>query len=73
MRHHWGGQIIYFPKGLSLDALSRDMQLYAEFNGTNHADLARKYDLSLQQVYARLRHFRESRFKEQQGDMFPDE
>lgn len=72
MRHHWGGQIVYFPKGQSLDALARDIKMYAEFNGSNHAALARRYDLSLQQVYGRIRFIRESRFAEQQGDMFED-
>lgn len=51
LTNNWRGQIIYFPKnhGGTLD--ERDKQIYAEFNGKNHQQLAKKYDLAVQQVY----------------------
>jgi Mor family transcriptional regulator len=51
MCQHWGGQLLYFPKGESLHRATRDMQIYREFNGTNQAELAQKYDTSTQHVY----------------------
>ena len=41
LTNNWRGQIIYFPKnhGGTLD--ERDKQIYAEFNGKNHQQLAK--------------------------------
>ena len=72
MRHYWGGQLVYFPKGLKLEIVDRDIHMYAEFNGYNHAVLAKKYDLSMQAVYNRLRIVRESKISENQADLFKD-
>jgi Mor family transcriptional regulator len=47
----WGGQNVYFPKGLIYQLSIRDRQIFDEFNGKNHADLARKYKVSLQWIY----------------------
>ena len=47
----WGGQNIYFPKGLIYQLSIRDRQIFEEFNGKNHADLARKHKVSLQWIY----------------------
>ncbi|MEW8522511.1 MAG: Mor transcription activator family protein [Candidatus Thiodiazotropha endolucinida] len=69
MRHIWGGQLIYFPKGDSLEVAARDIQMYADFNGHNHDELARKYQLSIQQVYKRLRLVRDSEIARIQGDL----
>ncbi|MCU7877262.1 MAG: DNA-binding protein [Candidatus Thiodiazotropha sp. (ex Lucinoma borealis)] len=69
-RHNWGGQLIYFPKGDSLEVAARDLQMYADFDGTNHSDLARKYGISAVQVYQRLRLVREAEFAENQQDLF---
>lgn len=51
MSAHWGGQNIYFPMNLSNKISQRDTQIYKEFNGTNHSELARKYGVSLQWIY----------------------
>jgi Mor family transcriptional regulator len=66
MRRDWGGQLVYFPKGDSMEILERDLQMYADFNGSNHAQLAQSYNLSVQQVYKRLRLVRESKFAKRQ-------
>lgn len=47
----WGGQQIYFPRGIHVRISKRDMELYDNFNGTNHNDLAAKYNVSVQWVY----------------------
>ena len=51
MAAHWGGQLVYFPKGLSYELSKRDRRIFAEFSGTNHADLAIRYGVSVQWVY----------------------
>lgn len=47
MMRNWGGQSIYFPKGISGRASERDYQIYSECDGRNYAELAKKYNLTL--------------------------
>ena len=49
LRFYWGGQLVYFPKGG--DTERRDKELYADFDGYNHAELVGKYKVSLAHVY----------------------
>ena len=49
----FGGQTIYFPARPA--AGQRDAEILAEFDGSNHEALARKYHISLQWVYHILR------------------
>lgn len=51
MMRNWGGQSIYFPKGVSGKASDRDYQIYSECNGRNYAELAKTYNLTLQWIY----------------------
>jgi Mor family transcriptional regulator len=59
MAKHWGGQNLYFPKGLSFQVSQRYLEIYNEFNGRNHAELAMKYDLTVQWVYRIIKLFRQ--------------
>ncbi len=43
---YFGGQYYYFPKIDKALSLQRDKKIRKEFNGSNHRELARKYDLS---------------------------
>jgi Mor family transcriptional regulator len=70
MSAHWGGQNIYFPMGLSVKLSRRDRQIYDEFNGTNHSDLARKYSVSLQWIYKIVKAVRKDEIARRQVDMF---
>ncbi|ARU23629.1 Mor transcription activator family protein [Ralstonia syzygii] len=70
MAAHWGGQNIYFPMGLSLKLSQRDQQIYGEFNGTNHSDLARKHGVSLQWVYKIVKAMRQEDIARRQGALF---
>lgn len=72
MRQAWGGNLIYFPKGTALDVTERDMQMWNDFNGTNHDVLVKRYGLCLQNVYKRLALVRNKVANEQQQDMFED-
>lgn len=51
IRSHWGGQLVYISKGHSWMVAKKYDVIWGEFDGKNHAALARKFDLSLKQVY----------------------
>lgn len=70
MASHWGGQNIYFPMGLSYRLSQRDRQIYDEFNGHNHSELARKYGVSLQWIYKIIKTVRREDMARRQSDMF---
>ncbi len=72
MAKHWGGQSVYVPMGLSYNVSDRDKKIYADFNGTNHSDLVRKYGVSLQWIYKIVKAVRQSEMKRIQRDLFPD-
>jgi Mor family transcriptional regulator len=72
MAGHWGGQNVYFPMGLSYKLSQRDRQIFDEFNGTNHSDLARKYVVSLQWIYKIVKAVRQEEMARRQGDMFAE-
>jgi len=44
----WGGQLIYITKRQA--RMARDLQIYAEFTGTNFDELKARYDLSERQL-----------------------
>lgn len=70
MALHWGGQNLYFPMGKALKLSRRDRQIYAEFNGENHSELARKFGLSLQWVYAIVKAVRQEELERRQSKLF---
>ncbi len=51
----WGGSSVYIPKNLAARFHKRDAMLYREFTGSNIAELAQKYGLTQQRVYAILK------------------
>lgn len=57
LRHTWGGQLVYFP----VDRSRRDAQVYEEFTGDNHAELARTYHVCVQTIYKIVKAERERR------------
>jgi Mor family transcriptional regulator len=73
MAAHWGGQVIYFPKGLFYKLSQRDLCIFDEFNGTNHSDLALKYGVSLQWVYKIIKTVRAQEIKQRQGSLALDD
>jgi Mor family transcriptional regulator len=72
MASHWGGQNIYFPMGLSYKLSQRDRQIFDDFNGANHSELARKYGVSLQWIYKVVKTVRQEEIARRQGDMFAE-
>lgn len=66
----WGGLNLYMPKALELFACEREKQIYNEFNGVNHAYLAKKYGLSLQWIYKIVKRVQKEETAKRQFDMF---
>lgn len=57
----WGGAMIYIPKAASNLLSRRNEKILAEFNGSNHAALGRKYKVSIQWIYSLIRKHRNGR------------
>jgi len=72
MRADWGGQAIYFAKGLAIDISRRDLEMFEKFNGHNHAELAREYDLSVIHIYRRIKSVGDALRAKRQGDLFQE-
>ncbi|HFE44879.1 MAG TPA: DNA-binding protein [Nannocystis exedens] len=73
LRKAWGGEVVYIPKGLSIDLSERDRQFYREWNGTpDHLRiLCSRYGLSLQSGYAIIRAVRRLLADERAQDIGP--
>lgn len=54
VRERFGGTPVYWAKGESMRQRRRRARMWAEFTGRNHAELARRYGVCLQQVYRSL-------------------
>lgn len=72
MAADWGGQNIYFPMGLVYKLSKRDRQIYTDFNGSNHAELARRYNVTATHIYRIIRAVREEEFRKRQGGLFDE-
>lgn len=70
IRTEWGGQLVYIPKGTLFALTQRDLEIWREFNGHNHADLARKNNVTLQRIYQIVAAMREQEVRRRQGKLF---
>lgn len=55
IRTNFGGSMLYIPKGLDFDNTQRNQKIISEFNGKNHAELCKRYKISLQWLYKILK------------------
>ena len=67
MMQVWGGQNVYFPMGMVWKVSQRDREIFREFNGRNHHELARKFGVSLQWVYSVVKRVRKEELDRMQG------
>lgn len=70
--HTWGGAVIYIPRNLVLLISERDRQIYREFNGHNHQELARKYNVSVVWIYQIVKKIRKEEIARRQMDLFAE-
>ena len=68
-----GGTAIYFAKGLAMHISSRDRELYARFNGHNHRELARMYNITETRVRQIIAAIERERFLARQNKLFEDD
>lgn len=72
MAADWGGQNIYFPMGLVFKLTKRDRDIYRDFNGSNHAELSRRNEVSVTHIYRIIRAVRDEEFRRRQGGLFDE-
>lgn len=71
LREIYGGDQPYIPKDDErLD--KRDWEIWQEFNGTNHAALAKKHGLTERQIYNRIAIIRPIAQARMQGNLFEE-
>lgn len=66
----WGGQVIYFPKGMRKRVTEKHLQIYQEFTGHNHAELAQRHGMSMHWVYTIIKRVGDAIRAKKQPDMF---
>ena len=66
LRDVYGGDAVYIPRGLALMLSRRDLEIYAEFTGSNHFALAKKHSLTERQVYNIIERVRREDFTKRQ-------
>jgi Mor family transcriptional regulator len=57
----FGGEQIYMPKNKDHNTMLMQHALFKEFDGTNHAELGRKYNISVPHVYRVLKKLQDER------------
>lgn len=70
MSEHWRGQNIYFPMARSYMANQIHEQIYARFNGHNHAQLAKEFGFSTVWIYKTIKRMRALDIAKRQKDLF---
>lgn len=68
--HLWGGQVVYIPKGVSIQASKLHQQIYDDWTGHNHPEVASKHGVSVQYVYRVIKRMRKAIIARDQGDLF---
>ncbi len=66
----WGGQLIYFPKGMIRTLSKRDREIYAKFDGSNQGALAKEFNMSIQWVYRIVKLMRAEELARRQHGLF---
>lgn len=71
----WGGQVLYMPKGIHLQASKLHQQIFDEWTGRNQREIAMKHNISLAFVYKVVKRMRLAVIARNQRDLFlpPDD
>lgn len=69
----FGGEVVYIPKGILLPLSGRDWEIYNNFNGNNHRELAHEYKVSVAWVYQIIKKVHKMEINKRQLDMFAEE
>ena len=71
----FAGQLIYVPMGFAVRISERDQAMYAEYldNGRDAAAIAKKFGVSVQTAYKRIRLVEAAAYADAQGALFDQE
>ena len=69
LARNYGGSYMYVPKDSEFQLTKRDLEIYGRMIGGNANELAREFDLSVQQIYSINRHVREKVLRDRQGTL----
>ena len=67
IRKVYGGQSIYFQKVLDEKIRKRNEQIFTEFTGENHDELAMKYGVTVVHIYRIIQQVRTARRRQKGG------
>lgn len=70
IRRDWSGNNLYLPVGLAHDISKRDLEMYEAFTGSNHAELSKRFNITVRQVYERLGLVSAAEFTRRQPRLF---
>lgn len=51
VRENHGGEPVYIPKAAAWECKKKHDEIWEAFNGKNHRELAKQFDLGLSQIY----------------------
>jgi Mor family transcriptional regulator len=67
---YFGGRMVYIPKGDALRTAALHAQIWSEFTGRNHEDLAQRYGINVVSIYDILKQQRKLFQRRIQGRLF---
>ncbi len=67
---HWGGQQFTFPKNFWFELDKRDVDIWDQFNGRNHATLAKEFGLGERAIYKIIARVKDRQMKLAQPGFF---
>lgn len=70
LRQTFGGEQFYFPKGRELDAVLKHHAIYQKFNGTNHVELAKQFDMTVPAIYRIVKSVHKEETDKRQPQLF---
>lgn len=70
LANYFGGEQIYIPRGKELERALRDKAIWNDYDGRNHNELARRYKLSIPQIYNIIESQRRLHREKTQGSLF---
>lgn len=66
----YGGEQLYFPKDYTHKSQERALAIFEAFNGRNHAEVARQFDISVRSVYRICKRIHAQIIAKNQRDIF---
>jgi len=72
VRASWGGQQIYIKKVDLAELSARNLEIFREFNGSNHQQLAKKHGLAVPVIYRIIKIVQRQERDKRQHRLFKD-